>query len=309
MLQWQMVSGPAPVIFGAPTVAQTTVAFTAAGTYVLRLIANDGALSSSDDLQVTVAPPPIINLAPVVDAGPDQTVTLPAFARLVGTAADDGLPNPPALTSVAWSKVSGPGTVLFAAPGARKTTVAFTVAGSYILRLSASDGALTASDTITVTVNTPTIKAQYRVSDPVPGDNQLRPRFNIVNVGKTAVALSSLKIRYWYTADGSQANTASCLSARLGCSRLTEAISAVTPARPNADRYLEFGFTSSAGNLAAGGQTGELQLRVVKTGGNFTESNDYSYSALAAIPPPSSLIDWTRVTVYQSGARIWGTEP
>lgn len=308
-LHWQMVSGPSAVIFGAPTASQTTVTFTAAGTYLLRLTADDGALSSSDDLQVSVSPAPIINLAPVVDAGPNQTVTLPALARLVGTAADDGLPNPPALTSVAWSKVSGPGTVIFGAAGSRNTAVAFSAAGSYILRLTASDGALAASDTITVTVNTPTIKVQYRVSEQNPGDNQLRPRFNIVNVGRTAVALSSLKIRYWYTADGSQAQIASCLSARLGCSRLTEVVTAVTPARPNADRYLEFGFTSAAGNLAAGGQTGELQLRVVKSGSNFTEGNDYSYSALAALPPPSALIDWTRVTIYQGGARIWGTEP
>jgi CubicO group peptidase (beta-lactamase class C family) len=36
-----------------------------------------------------------INLAPVVDAGLDQTITLPAAATLDGTVTDDGLPNPP----------------------------------------------------------------------------------------------------------------------------------------------------------------------------------------------------------------------
>ena len=32
---------------------------------------------------------------PVVDAGPDQTITLPSSANLNGTVTDDGLPNPP----------------------------------------------------------------------------------------------------------------------------------------------------------------------------------------------------------------------
>ncbi|HSB10515.1 MAG TPA: VWA domain-containing protein [Blastocatellia bacterium] len=46
------------------------------------------------------------NQNPTVDAGPDQTITLPATASLAGTATDDGLPTGAALTTT-WSKVSG----------------------------------------------------------------------------------------------------------------------------------------------------------------------------------------------------------
>ena len=62
----------------------------------------------------TGAPPS--NAAPVVSAGPDRSVTLPASAALDGTVADDGLPNPPGATASTWSKISGPGTVTFGSP-------------------------------------------------------------------------------------------------------------------------------------------------------------------------------------------------
>ena len=89
----------------------------------------------------------------MVNAGPDQTITLPAAASLSGTVTDDGLPNPPATVTTTWSKVSGPGTVTFGNASAKVTTATFSVSGSYTLRLTASDSALSASDDIVVTVN------------------------------------------------------------------------------------------------------------------------------------------------------------
>ena len=41
--------------------------------------------------------------------------------------------------------MSGPGNVVFAAPTALGTTAGFDAAGSYVLRLTVSDGALAAS--------------------------------------------------------------------------------------------------------------------------------------------------------------------
>src|SRR5437773_7206222 len=40
-------------------------------------------------------PAPAVNLAPVVNAGADQVITLPSIANLTGVAIDDGQPNPP----------------------------------------------------------------------------------------------------------------------------------------------------------------------------------------------------------------------
>ncbi|HTL17655.1 MAG TPA: hypothetical protein VL793_10475 [Patescibacteria group bacterium] len=119
----------------------------------------------------------VTNTAPVVDAGPNRTITLPASASLDGTVSDDGFPNPPANTTVTWSKVAGPGTATFANAGAVDTTATFSVAGSYTLRLSASDGVLSASDTMTVTVNAsanaaPVITSGITITpDPVVNQN------------------------------------------------------------------------------------------------------------------------------------------
>jgi hypothetical protein len=46
--------------------------------------------------------------------------------------------------------------VAFSAPNSLSTTASFSASGSYVLRLTASDGALTASDTVSVTVNAAT---------------------------------------------------------------------------------------------------------------------------------------------------------
>jgi K319L-like, PKD domain len=92
------------------------------------------------------------NQPPSVNAGPDQAIVLPTAATLDGTVSDDGLPSPPSLTST-WSRTSGPGTVTFANPSAVDTTASFTTAGTYVLRLTASDGVLTSFDELTVTAN------------------------------------------------------------------------------------------------------------------------------------------------------------
>jgi PKD repeat protein len=92
-----------------------------------------------------------INTPPVVSAGPDQQVMQPNAATLSGTVNDDGLPSPPQLTHQ-WAQVSGPGTASFADAAALTTTVTFSDPGTYVLRLTASDSALTASDEVTVTV-------------------------------------------------------------------------------------------------------------------------------------------------------------
>jgi hypothetical protein len=96
--------------------------------------------------------PPATNQPPQVNAGPDLVVTLPNSANLQGTVSDDGLPVGGTLTST-WSQVSGPGTVSFGDAAAPATTASFSLAGTYVLQLTANDGQLTVADQVTVTVN------------------------------------------------------------------------------------------------------------------------------------------------------------
>jgi hypothetical protein len=74
---------------------------------------------------------------------------------LSATVSDDGQPIAPGALTLGWTRVSGPGTVTFSAPTAATTAASFSAAGAYVLRLTASDGALSASDDVAITVNAP----------------------------------------------------------------------------------------------------------------------------------------------------------
>ncbi len=94
------------------------------------------------------------NFAPKVDAGASQSVQLGQSVQLSGWVEDDGLPDPPAAVSVYWSVVAGPAGGAFADETALVTEVQLAAAGTYRLRLTADDGALTAHDEVTVSVTT-----------------------------------------------------------------------------------------------------------------------------------------------------------
>lgn len=114
------------------------------------------ASGTTGDVSILVTPAgPVQNQAPNVDAGPDQAIRGTRQTALDGTVTDDGLPDPPAAVTIQWTKVSGPGIVAFGHADAADTSVTFSMAGRYVLRLTAGDGALEASDETTVTVRVP----------------------------------------------------------------------------------------------------------------------------------------------------------
>ncbi|TQV84960.1 PKD domain-containing protein [Aliikangiella coralliicola] len=146
-INWSQVSGPGTTTFANGNSAATTATFNTAGTYVLRLTANDGEFISTDDTTITVSAPPS-NQAPVANAGGNQTIELPASATLNGSCSDDGLPVG-ASVSASWT---GPSGVTFANPASANTTASFASDGSYVLTLSCNDTELTGINTATITV-------------------------------------------------------------------------------------------------------------------------------------------------------------
>ena len=109
---------------------------------------NDGKLH-----ELSVSLPPLGNQAPVADAGPNQTVTMPNSATLAGSVSDDGVPAGATLTST-WSQLPGaPGTATFTNPNSPTTDVTFSAPGTYVLRLTADDTELQGHDDVSVTVN------------------------------------------------------------------------------------------------------------------------------------------------------------
>jgi hypothetical protein len=147
---WSQVSPIGLVIFNDPSAIDTVATFNTPAVYVLRLTANDGARTNYDEITITVNP--VVNQAPLVDAGPNQAILLEDPVTLNAEVIDDGLPNPPASFTTQWTKVSGLGTVNFTDANAVDTTASFSMEGVYVLRLTADDAELTNSDLTTVTV-------------------------------------------------------------------------------------------------------------------------------------------------------------
>ena len=103
------------------------------------------------------------NFAPVVKAGIDRVVVLKQKTYLNGRAEDDGKAN--AKPKLVWSQESGPGKAVFADAAAATTTATFSKTGTYVLKLTADDGELKASDTLTVAVeDAPPAKHLYAVN-------------------------------------------------------------------------------------------------------------------------------------------------
>jgi hypothetical protein len=115
------------------------------------------------------------------------------------------------------------------------------------------------------------------------------------------VDLGTITIRYWFTKEaGASTFTSPCYYATVGCGNATTSVVAVTP-RTGADSYLLVSFASST--LAAG-DSSQVQLGLHKDDWSvFNEVDDYSYGT------GTSYTDSTKVTVYQGGTLIWGTEP
>jgi len=91
-----------------------------------------------------------LTLAPVVNAGSSLETVLPATANLTGSV--DSTATLDTVTTVVWSKLSGPGNVTFDTPFALKSTAAFSEPGVHVLALTATRGSFVRSSQITVAV-------------------------------------------------------------------------------------------------------------------------------------------------------------
>jgi uncharacterized protein (DUF362 family) len=152
---------------------------------------------------------------------------------------------------------------------------------------------------------TGTIKVQFYNQSTAATSNQIYLNVKLINTGSSAVALSNVKIRYYYTIDGAQTQNFYCDYSPAGSSNLSATFVTMATAKTGADTYVEIGFTTGAGSLAANGGNTTIQARVAKSNWtNYTQTNDYSFNSTA-----TTFADWTKVTGYVSGALQWGAEP
>lgn len=155
------------------------------------------------------------------------------------------------------------------------------------------------------------LKVQDRSHDNDEVDAQLYADYEIDNTGTatvpTAVPLSSLTMRYWFTNENpSDPLVFACDYALVTCSNITSKF--VTLANPVslANTYLEIGFTAAAGSIQPGQNSGEIQTRIHHQNySNFMTTQSYSF-----ISDPSFVYkDSVTVTLYLNGVLVWGVEP
>ncbi|MBO9684668.1 MAG: hypothetical protein J7502_18710, partial [Flavisolibacter sp.] len=146
------------------------------------------------------------NTPPTVNAGNDQTITLPtSFVQLNGTASDpDG-----SIASYSWSKVSGPSQFSFSSTSTASPLVSGLAQGTYTFRLTVTDNqGATAIDDVNVIVNAaPTAGTRYVKVNIYGGSNPYSDaQWNNWNV------YSSLSFGNLKYSDGSSSNISVSLS-------------------------------------------------------------------------------------------------
>ncbi|WP_240036835.1 X2-like carbohydrate binding domain-containing protein [Paenibacillus amylolyticus] len=162
---------------------------------------------------------------------------------------------------------------------------------------------LTIKDT-TVVIPGGTIRIEMYNGTTAAAGSSITPKFRLTNTGTTPLNLSDVKIRYYYTIDGSQPQNFFCDWAAVGSANITGTFSSITPALPGADHVLEIGFKATAGTLNAG-QSTEIQTRFSKDNWtNYNQTDDYSFEGTH-----TSYADWSKVTGYVAGQLEWGMEP
>jgi hypothetical protein len=145
------------------------------------------------------------------------------------------------------------------------------------------------------------LSVEYQCGNTNSSSQQIQPYFKIANTGSTAVSLSTLKVRYFFTGDGSATQDFACDYALMGCGNLSAAFASWGGG--GADHYLEVSF--SGGSVPAGGDCGPIQARFYDSNYlTFNQTNDYSFD-----PTKASYVNWTHMTLYQNGTLVWGTEP
>ncbi|MEJ0089785.1 MAG: M36 family metallopeptidase [Limisphaerales bacterium] len=125
---------------------------------------------------ITNSPATVINITnqpvdypPIVVAGPDQLIILPISSVTLNGSVYFS-PYPRTTNTIVWSKVSGPGAVIFSNPSNSLTSATFSQSGVYKLRLFATDSFLSNSNDLTVIVDAPpVVNAGQALTNNFPG--------------------------------------------------------------------------------------------------------------------------------------------
>ena len=151
-LTWSVITKPSWLTLTDNGNGTATLSGTAPDTAVslhnVTLAVSDGITSTSQAFTVQVNRAPVITFD---SPGASPVSIPPGVGLIVQTTVTDDSGTP----TLAWSRVSGNGTATFESPAADDTAVRFSVAGTYVLRLTANDGNTSSTRDVTVVVSAP----------------------------------------------------------------------------------------------------------------------------------------------------------
>lgn len=182
------------------------------------------------------------------------------------------------------------------------------------MRKSATLLALVVIVSVVVSIVTPMRKAtaanytlQYRCNECQAQTNAIKPHVRLYNNTGSAVPLTEITIRYWYTLDGTssgQTNTVEW-AGKSDNTNITNYVSSSVVNTSGKNYYLQLSFSSSAGSIPNGGWVQvENNLHDVNWAQVYNQSDDWSFDGTK-----TSYAEWDRITVYRNGSLVWGQEP
>ena len=153
---WRVIESPLPLILVDSTSAQLTFTAEVIGEYRLELEVDNGKLSDSDQISITVLS--AANLPPIADAGEDQIVEIGSLVVLNGNLSSDPDGNIENL-NFRWSIGRSPaGSVLLSDSTSSQPSFIANEAGDYSFGLQVSDGESTSlQDVVSIKVFEPLV--------------------------------------------------------------------------------------------------------------------------------------------------------
>lgn len=137
------------------------------------------------------------------------------------------------------------------------------------------------------------MKVLYRCGDPNSSTSQIKPQINIVNTGGETISIGDITVHYYYTKTGIIQEEFNVDYAAMDTSNITGTFNT---------GYLEIGFTSSAGSLAPGEETGEIHLRISRINQDpYDQTDDYSFD-----PSKDTYEEWDHILLFLDRELVWG---
>jgi hypothetical protein len=152
----------------------------------------------------------------------------------------------------------------------------------------------------------------YQVGSSQPTTPYIGCQFSIRNASTMPVAVSDLKLRYYYTDEVHLALMMTIQWSHISTSganqnlNVTYTFGSITPAVTGADSYVEFSFSSSH-SMVAMGESADFSWQMNgpdQAHDIYTQTNDYSFDA-----SKTTLTAWDHLVLLQNGSDVWGTPP